>query len=101
MATFLTFIEIQPEHRAEVTRNFDERFEEAVELVESNGGEVKDVYFGNIAGYDAMTVTEFPDRESIERADILYNMDPAIDADVTRVHPSEEYAQLIGEAVGE
>lgn len=101
MATFVTLIEIQPEHAAEGMQNIEERYEDATQLVEAHGGEVKGVYYGNIAGYDALVISEFPDRESFEKADILYSMEPSVEADAVQVHPYDEYVDLIDEALGE
>lgn len=99
MPTFITLIEIGAEHEAEAMRNVTERYEEAVALVESHGGEVKDVYYGDIAGYDAMVVSEFPDRASIDRADVRYSMSPSVKTDVFAVHDREEFEALVDEAL--
>ncbi|MFB6091724.1 MAG: GYD domain-containing protein [Haloquadratum sp.] len=101
MPTFITLIEIGAEHQAKNLQNVRERYEEAVEIVESNGGEVKGTYFGDIAGYDVLTISEFPDRQSFDKADILYNMSEEVKADAVEVRPYDEFASLVDEALSE
>ncbi|MFB6117857.1 GYD domain-containing protein [Halosegnis sp.] len=101
MPTFVTLIDIRPDHQAEAIQNVRERYEEAVALVESQGGEVKGTYYGDIAGYDALVVSEFPDRASLERANALYSMDPSVETEVTQVHTQAAYADIVDEALSE
>lgn len=101
MPTFVSLIELRPEHRPEATKNVQERYEAAAAIVESHGGEVVATYYGDIAGYDAMVILEFPDRESFERADIEYSMDPSVETDVFQVRSHEEYAELVERTLGE
>ena len=101
MPTFATLIEYEADAEAEALEQIRERFEDASGLVEAHGGEVKATYFGSIAGYDAMTVTEFPDREAFEKANVMYSMNPAIKAETAEVHSYEEYATLVEETMRE
>ena len=101
MSTFITLIEVGAEHEAEAMRNVGERYEEAVALVESQGGEVKGTYYGDIAGYDAMVISEFPDRESLDKADIRYSMTPSVRTDVFEAHEQASFASLVEETLRE
>lgn len=62
---------------------------------------MKATYYGDIAGYDALTVTEFPDRESFDKTDILYSMSPAVKTDVTEVQSAEAYLSRVEETLSE
>jgi len=101
MPTYITLIEFTAEGEAEAIQSARDRYEEAVGLVESQGGEVKGTYYGDIAGYDALVVTEFPDRESFDRADVLYGMNPGLKTDVTEVHTPEEHFSVVEETLSE
>lgn len=101
MPTYMTLIEFTAESEVGAIQEARDRYEEAVALVESQGGEVKATYYGDIAGYDALTITEFPDRESLDKTDILYSMSPAVKTDVTEVQSAEAYLSLVEETLGE
>lgn len=101
MPTFVTLVEFTADLREERLAKAGERYEGSVELVESYGGEVKGVYYGDIAGYDAMTITEYPDRESHDKALLEYDMSPNVKTDSFEVRTPEEHFELVDDVVGD
>lgn len=77
--------------------NIDEspdRLDDAVELVESLGGELKAFYL-TMGGYDIVTVTEFPDDDAAASALLRIGQAGAVSSETLRAWPEDEYRDLI------
>lgn len=77
--------------------NIDEspdRLDDAVELVESLGGELKAFYL-TMGEYDLVTVGEFPDDDAAAKATLRIAQSGAVSSETLKAWPEDEYRELI------
>lgn len=71
-----------------------DRLDEAVGLVESLGGELKQFYL-TMGAYDIVTVTEFPDDDAAAHAHLRINQSGTVTSETLKAWPEDEYRDLI------
>ncbi len=71
-----------------------DRLDDAVELVESMGGELTDFYL-TMGQYDIVAVTEFPDDETYAQAVLKIAQTGTVSSETLRAFPEDEYRNLI------
>ena len=77
--------------------NIDEspdRLDDAVELVESVGGQIQAFYL-TMGEYDIVTVSEFPDDDAAARAMLRIGQSGAVSSETMKAWPEDDYRELI------
>lgn len=72
-----------------------EVFPLARELTEEMGGDLRNLYYGNIGEYDGVAVAEFPDGKSMERWRIAFEQENTHEIEHFEVFEAAEYFELI------
>lgn len=70
------------------------RLDDAVELMESLGGELH-AYYLTMGEYDIVTVTEFPDDDAAAKALLHIGQTGAVSSETMRAWPESAYRELI------
>jgi uncharacterized protein with GYD domain len=68
----------------------------AVELVDSLGGEITDIYL-TLGEYDLVTVSEFPDDEAAARAMLRIGQSGLVSSETLKAWPEESFAELVAD----
>jgi uncharacterized protein with GYD domain len=72
-----------------------QRLEEARELMQSLGGEMKDFYL-TMGRYDAVVVSEFPDDESVAEGTLKHLQRGTVETETMRAFTEDEYRDIVG-----
>ena len=70
------------------------RLDDAVELMESLGGELKAFYL-TMGEYDIVTVAEFPDDDAAAKAVLRIAQGGAVSSETMKAWPEDDYRALI------
>lgn len=70
------------------------RLDDAVELMESLGGELKAFYL-TMGEYDIVTVAEFPDDDAAAKAVLRIAQGGAVSSETMKAWPEDDYRDLI------
>lgn len=71
-----------------------DRLDDAVELIESLGGELKGFYL-TMGQYDLVTVSEFPDDDTAAQALLRIGQGGAVSSETLKAWPEDDYRDLI------
>ena len=71
-----------------------DRLDDAVELVESMGGELTDFYL-TMGQYDIVAITEFPDDETCAQAALKIAQTGTVSSETLRAFPEDESRDLV------
>lgn len=71
-----------------------DRLDDAVELIESLGGELKGFYL-TMGEYDIVTVAEFPDDDTAAQATLRIGQTGAVSSETLKAWPEDDYRDLI------
>lgn len=71
-----------------------DRLDDAVELIESLGGELKGFYL-TMGQYDLVTVSEFPDDDTVAQALLRIGQGGAVSSETLKAWPEDDYRDLI------
>lgn len=75
--------------------NASEWLEEGLELSDTIGGEVAEVYYGNIGEFDAVAIVNYPDAESVEQTRLAFEQMGNHDIETYRLFEADEYLEMI------
>ena len=93
MTTYISLIEYTEEGIEHMDES-PERLAQAKEVCEANGGELQQ-FFLTLGQYDAVAITEFPDRDSATMALLTIARGGAISTETLTAFTEEEYEDLI------
>jgi uncharacterized protein with GYD domain len=71
-----------------------DHLDEAVDLVESLGGELHDFYL-TMGEYDLVTVIEFPDEDAAAQALLRFGQSGLVSSETLKAWPEDEFVELI------
>jgi len=71
-----------------------DRLDDAHELIESVGGEVKEIYL-TMGEYDVVSITEFPDDDAAAKATLRIGQAGAVGSNTLKAWPEDGYRELI------
>ena len=77
-----------------------EVFPLARELTEELGGDLHNLYYGNMGEYDGVAIVEFPDENSMEQWRLAFEQEGTHRVEHYEVFEAEEYFEMIEEATG-
>lgn len=93
MPTYVTLWNYTPKGIENIDDSPD-RLDDAVELIESLGGELKAFYL-TMGEYDIVTVAEFPDDDAAATALLRIGQAGAVSSHTMKAWPEDEYRELI------
>lgn len=94
MTTYISLIEYTEEGIEHMDES-PERLAQAREVCEANGGELTH-FFLTLGRYDAVAITDFPDKESATRALLTVAQGGAVSTETLTAFTESEYEELVG-----
>ena len=95
MPTYVNLFKHTPHGKENIETIPTDVFPVAKELTEELGGELVDLYYGNMGEYDGFSVAEFPDGESMEQWRLAFEQEGTHHVEVYEVFEAEEYFDMI------
>ena len=71
-----------------------DRLDDAIDLLESLGGELKGFYL-TMGRYDLVSVAEFPDDDAAAKATLRIGQSGAVSSETLKAWPEAEYRELV------
>jgi len=72
------------------------RLDDAHELVESLGGEIRGIYL-TMGEYDVVSITELPDDETAAKATLRIGQEGAVSSETLKAWPETDYRELVAD----
>lgn len=93
MPTYVTLWNFT-QHGIENIEDSPDRLDNAIELLESMGGELKGFYL-TMGQYDLVTVAEFPDDDTAAQVTLRIGKGGAVSSETLKAWPEDDYRDLI------
>ena len=93
MPTYITLWNYT-QHGIENIDDSPNRADQAAELAESMGGELKEIYL-TMGQYDLVTVAEFPDDDAAAKVLLRVGQSGAVSGETMKAWPEDDYRELI------
>lgn len=93
MPTYITLFNYTQEG-IETIEEGPERLDNAKELIDALGGELKAFYL-TMGQYDAVAVAEFPDDDAVAKAALRTGQTGAVSTETLRAWPEAEFRELV------
>lgn len=95
MPTYIQLIDLT-EQGVENIEESPDRIEEAKDLIESMGGEFKEIYL-TLGRFDAVGIAEFPDDETYTKFTLAINREGNGTTETLKAFPFDEYRDIVAD----